>query len=735
MSLLSRVTRTCCVLTVLIGLIVLEYPNLAAQPGGGRGRQPGQPGGNPWGGQGGQGQPGGQGGQAQPGQAGNGAGLGTANDYFNLGPIGLMGMPTAEGIQVKLVEDGGRAQKAGLKVGDVIVGADGKGFKSGANHIDEYAAAFDSVEESKDAKLELTLSGDRKISVELKKTGKHSDNGPGDKSDEAFRLACKYLAAKQQSNGSWYTQLGGTNGVVVVTSLAAMVLISSGEKEYQSNIDKAAEFVMAKAGVMNDMNGWPGRQQFDAEALEKMARARMKAQGMSDAEIDAEIEKYKKMLNGGQLPGGGQLPPGFPGGGNNGGGGNANPGGSGNPWNNGGNGGGNNNGGAGDNGAGPDGEQNPTDPGSGGQNWDQTNWGLSYGSWFVACWHENKFNAKAKESLQKWADKLIENQVKGEEAGAYSKGGGWAHSPASMGTNPLDYLELEIMSNYALAALAFADKAGCKVDKKAIKAGQAYIADCTTPRGGVSYSTRVGQYPGTAEPGRTCGALFAMTASGADSGLLDRMGGYAKTHVDRTALGHGSPTMHMLGGALGNNAAGPANWKAFWERWRLTIMLARCEDGRFRSFPTAESQQIGNTDITVGDIWTTANIALILGLQKGHVPLLQGKKRGSSVAPDPDRGAETTDNGSNNGGGSADPAEKPIRYPKGTDEYDKFMNLLSMCVPRGHRALKADSVTEAVEMLSASDKAKMESLCNRMSRNATGSDKDLLREFRDMVSE
>ncbi|MGE0433032.1 MAG: DUF6288 domain-containing protein, partial [Planctomycetota bacterium] len=393
------------ILLVLLALAVLEYP-LAAQPGpgrnpwGGQGQpgQPGQPGGqgNPWGQ--GQGQPGGQG--MQPGGANNGGGgklPGSENDYFNLGPIGLMGMPTAEGIEIKIVEKDGRAEKAGLKVGDVITGADGKEFKRGENVIDAYAEAFDKVEESKDAKLELLLAGDRKVEVALKKTGKHSNDGPGDKSEEAFKAACKYLVDKQQTNGSWYTQLGGTNGVVVVTSLAAMVLISSGDKQYQVNIDKAAGFVMAKAGVMNDGFGGDNggrirpRQQFDPEALEKMARERMKAQGMSDEEIDREIQKYKDMAKNGQIPGmpgggGGNNPWGGRNG-NNGGG--NNNGGSGNPWNGGGNG---NPGDNGDNGQGaaPGGSQNPANPGSGSENWDQTNWGLSYGSWFIACWNQNK---------------------------------------------------------------------------------------------------------------------------------------------------------------------------------------------------------------------------------------------------------------------------------------------------------------------------------------------------------
>ena len=575
-------------------------------------------------------------------------------DFFNLGPVGMMGMPGTDGIDIRQVDDDGRAARAGLKVGDAIIGVAGHTFAQGEDFIEIYAEAFDRAEE-RDAKLSLELRGGRTVEVSLKKTGKHDDNEPGDKSDEALRAAADYLASKQQGDGSFPTMLGGSNGRCVVTSLCALVLMSTGQRGYYASIDRAAQYVMQNAG------------------------------------------KYEGLGRGGA-----------------------------------------------------------PDP-----KWDQTNWGLGYGCWFIASYYQMKKDPAAKAALQRFAEQLAESQAKGGETGAYQQGGGWAHGPAKNGPNALNYLELEIMSNYALAGLALCKHAGCDVDESAIKRAQAYIADCTVGTGGVAYSTRRGQFPGTAEPGRTSGALFAMMTSGADSGLCGRMANYIKVHVDRVPFGHGSPTLHMLAGAMGANAAGKDNWRTYWQRWRLRIMNCRRDDGAFTSWPTKETQQIGNTDLTVGRMWTTANLALILGLRKGYVPLLQGKLKGTITARDPkddpvepepaepaDTGEQTPGPGTTvdptdpAGPGSSDtpaqpepaPEPPPIVYPKGTKGYDVYMNVLGMIIPPGHRAMKAESFTESFEMLNDDYRKKLELLAGRMVSRASGEEQDALKVIRDTAA-
>ncbi|MGE3854144.1 MAG: DUF6288 domain-containing protein [Planctomycetota bacterium] len=576
-------------------------------------------------------------------------------DFFNLGPVGMMGMPGSDGIDVRQVDADGRAAAAGIKVGDGIVAVAGHRFAAGEDVIEVYAAAFDRAEE-KDGKLSLELRDGRTVELTLKKTGKHSDTDLAEKDDEALRAAAEYIAGKQQGDGSFYTMLGGNNGRTVVTSLCGLVLMSTGQRGYYGHIDRAAKYVMENAGVYE---GFGGRQ---------------------------------------------------------------------------------------------------PDP-----KWDQTNWGLGYACWFIYAYYELRKDPAAKPALQRFADQLSASQAVGTETGAYNKGGGWAHGPAKNGPNALNYLELEIISNYALAGLAMCKHAGCTVDDAVIKRAQAYIADCTVGSGGVAYSTRRGQFPGTAEPGRTSGALFAMLASGADSGLCGRMSNYIKTLVDRVPFGHGSPCLHMLAGALGANAAGRDNWRTYWGRWRLRIMVCRREDGSFTSCPTKETAQIGNTDLTVGRLWTTANLALILGIRKGHLPTMQGKLKDGLKQPEPEPDQTPAPDPANpgageppvtGGGGSEatpanpgpgpdtpepvkpDPAPEPpaIVFPKGTRGYELYMNVLTMIVPQGHRALKAESFSESLAMLNENYRMKVEQLAGRMVSSAKGDDQEALKTIRDLAS-
>ncbi len=205
--------------------------------------------------------------------------------------------------------------------------------------------------------------------------------------------------------------------------------------------------------------------------------------------------------------------------------------------------------------------------------------------------------------------------------------GGWAHGPG--GPNALGYLELEIVSNYALLGLGAARRLGVEPDEAAVGKALAWIESTASADGGMGYSPRDGQ-KGFGDPGRTAGALVAYASLGQKRRPFfeDMAGFYARRQGDLEG-GHVSPCMHLLAGAMAGRLLGDA-WKAYMERYRLTIMAARKPDGSFASTPTQESQSLhSNTDLTVGPCWTTATYVTILSLPGDRLPLLLGGDGGS----------------------------------------------------------------------------------------------------------
>lgn len=265
----------------------------------------------------------------------------------------------------------------------------------------------------------------------------------------------------------------------------------------------------------------------------------------------------------------------------------------------------------------------------GGGNWNQENWELGYGLMFLA---EMARKTKRPELKAKCAE-LVGLLEKNQEAS-----GGWAHGPG--GPNALGYLELEIVSNYALAGLGAAKRLGLDVDGDKLGRAFAWIEQTASPDGGVGYSPRPGQ-KGNGDPGRTGGAIVAFAALGQrQHPFFAKMAGYLGKHLGGLPGGHVSPCMHLLAGAMASRVL-KAPWDDYMETYRLPIMAARRPDGSFASMPTQESQSLrSNTDLTVGPCWTTATYVLILSLPNDRLPLLLGGDGGGDE-PAPRRGPRT----------------------------------------------------------------------------------------------
>jgi hypothetical protein len=200
--------------------------------------------------------------------------LGGGLDLYNLGAIGAKawdadraepgprgaGQRTVEGggkpeddsgpkrLVVRALFGGGPAQKAGLRLGDVITGVDQATFADGCSL--PLATALQRAE-SQDGKLVLRIERDGKpqtLAVKLSKLGAHA------KTPETGRMRQQLLddalawLAKRQQGGGFPETLGGSNGAVVQTCLAGLAWIGGGSSlakgKYKDQLASAQQFVL-----------------------------------------------------------------------------------------------------------------------------------------------------------------------------------------------------------------------------------------------------------------------------------------------------------------------------------------------------------------------------------------------------------------------------------------------------------------------------------------------------------
>lgn len=250
-----------------------------------------------------------------------------------------------------------------------------------------------------------------------------------------------------------------------------------------------------------------------------------------------------------------------------------------------------------------------------GPNHSQANWGLGYSGMFLAEAENASHVEGVKEKLQEIADALCR---------CMEGSGGFAHGPG--GPNPLDYTELEIVSNYCVSALGGAVALGCKVPKGKIGAAISYIEKCGGGSSGVGYSTRKGQI-GFGEVGRTSGAIMAFGASGREKHkYYKKMCSWIKGNLEKVIDSHVSPSMHQLATAAACHKLGTKMWDAYWKAQRQEFTMLRNPDSTFTGRPTEETKERGlNEDIFLGPVWNTAHWTIILCLENDNLPVWYGK--------------------------------------------------------------------------------------------------------------
>lgn len=253
--------------------------------------------------------------------------------------------------------------------------------------------------------------------------------------------------------------------------------------------------------------------------------------------------------------------------------------------------------------------------GGSGKNWNQVNWSLGYAPLFLAECYLRTPTIEIRNKLIELEQSISKNQ---EESG------GWAHGPG--GPNALNYVELEIMSNWCLASLGVMQKVKIPVNATTVQKGLDYVIECSSEAGGVGYSTRDGQ-KAFGDPGRTAGAIFAFAQlKQKEHPFYGKMSSYLLKHMEEVPNGHVSPVMHFMATSLACSQLEESSMKEFMRFFQLELLSARRPDGSFCARPTEESTQMrSNTDLDLGPNWTTGNYLIVLQLHQNHLKIFDKK--------------------------------------------------------------------------------------------------------------
>jgi hypothetical protein len=168
--------------------------------------------------------------------------------------------------RIEILYPEGPAAKAGLAVGDVILGVGRSAFKESS--LAELAKALLKAESGKGV---VTLFVGRqgaekgeKVAVPIPTGGKamaKPTKGPG--RTQIVDAGLAWLARRQGGDGGYAQTLSGINGAVVQAALAGLAWLAGGSDlksgPYKDNVAAAAKFVAANAGNKMSMGGAPGR--------------------------------------------------------------------------------------------------------------------------------------------------------------------------------------------------------------------------------------------------------------------------------------------------------------------------------------------------------------------------------------------------------------------------------------------------------------------------------------------
>jgi Family of unknown function (DUF6288) len=403
-------------------------------------------------------------------------------------------------LRVEILFPAGPAAKAGLRVGDVVFGVNGKSFKDGS--VAPLAKAILDAESGATKGVTLSVERDKanvQVLVTVPVAGKEAATPTKGKARAAqVKAALDWLAARQDADGGFAETLSGKNGAVVQASMAGLAWLAGGSDlvkgPHADNVKRAAEFVRANAGL-DTSEGLPG-----------------------------------------------------------------------------------------------------------GANWNQSNWGVAHAAIFLGELHSRSPDEGVAAALRSLGDDLAKRQ---------ETTGGWAHGPG--GPNALGYVELNIVSGLSMMGMGLARHAGWEPPAAVVAKARAYLEDSSGGDGGIGYSTAPGQ-KGQGNIGRTAATWMGYVALGLRrEKWTSKMTAYVERHADAVFGGHASLMQHFLLSGMASQALGGDAAKSYWSVAEANLVTARAPDGSFQPRPWHESLQMGsNSDVSFGEVWTTASWAVVL---------------------------------------------------------------------------------------------------------------------------
>ncbi len=238
----------------------------------------------------------------------------------------------------------------------------------------------------------------------------------------------------------------------------------------------------------------------------------------------------------------------------------------------------------------------------GGANWNQSNWGVAHAAIFLGELQSRSPDDEVAAALRSLGDDLAKRQ---------ETTGGWAHGPG--GPNALGYVELNIVSGLSLMGMGLARHAGWEPPAAVVAKARAYLEDSSGGDGGIGYSTAPGQ-KGQGNIGRTAATWMGYVALGLRrEKWTSKMTSFVEHHADEVFGGHASLMQHFLLAGMASQALGGDAAKSYWSVAESNLVTARAPDGSFQPRPWHESLQMGsNSDVSFGEVWTTASWAIVL---------------------------------------------------------------------------------------------------------------------------
>lgn len=240
----------------------------------------------------------------------------------------------------------------------------------------------------------------------------------------------------------------------------------------------------------------------------------------------------------------------------------------------------------------------------------QCNWPLSFGGIFLVECLPYYDSEQIRTTIQKTADQLVVNM---------EATGGWGHDAG--GVNPLGYVELEIMSNFAVAFMGMARKEGFSVPKEKLAKAIAYIERCVTGRGvGYSHSNRGGHVS------RSGGAVFALAMSGAKkSRKYPTLCNQVNRMMQHVRTGHSSPALSFLQCAIASLQISRGTWDKYVATWFGTIREHQQDDGSIKMIRNPKENI--RFEENLGLAYTSGIYSLILLLDRSNLKYLSGFSR------------------------------------------------------------------------------------------------------------